>query len=248
MTEQGERDTTSVDRRYVATLAGIAVVLLVVGLFTRRWLEPTETPSTVAPPSQATAMQQLSMEGQLRRTATFLAERVAVVTPYVAYVPASGSSGVRWTRDTVLTSDSASVVRAVVASTSDSTLRLATVGPDSVRRDWLLIVARDSADHVLSTTSLAGGRSSVSCGGRSVETYVLGAPLDERFAGGGIFNVSGELLGMAAWCGGRVRAVPALELRRLLATPDTAAIVTDSSAAARDSLAARRDTTPRRRR
>ncbi|HKP14734.1 MAG TPA: hypothetical protein VJT85_01655 [Gemmatimonadaceae bacterium] len=246
MTGQDERDRAAVNRRYVATLAGIAVVLLIIGLFTRRWLEPTKTPNTAAPPSQATAMQQLSMEGQLRRTASFLNERVTEMTPLVVFVPAFGSSGVRWTRDTLLTSDSTSIVRVVVASTPDSTLRVATIAPDSVRRDWLLIVARDSADRVLSTTSLAGGRSSVDCGGVSVETYVLGAPLDERFAGGGIFNVSGEMLGMAAWCGGRVRAVPALELRRLLATPDTATALTDTSAAS-DSLAAASDTTPRRR-
>jgi len=247
MTGHPDDDTTTVNRRYVATIAGIAVILLLGGLLTRSWLTPTETPSTVAPPSQATAMQQLSMEGQMRRTATFVAERVAATAPSVAYVPTSGASGVRWTRDTVLTVDSATIVRALVEPAPDSALRLPTIAPDSVRRDWLLIVARDSANHILSTTSLAGGRSSVDCGGRPVESYVLGAPLDERFAGGGIFNVAGEMLGMATWCGGRLRALPVSELRRLLLTPDTLLTVPDSTAAA-DTLAPRRDTTARRRR
>ena len=48
--------------------------------------------STVAPPSQATAMQQLSMEGQMRRTATFVAERVAATAPSVTYVAESRAS------------------------------------------------------------------------------------------------------------------------------------------------------------
>lgn len=246
MTGRPDDDTTAVNRRYVATLAGIAVILLLGGLLARSWLTPTETPSTAAPPSQATAMQQLSMEGQMRRTATFVAERVAATAPSVMYMPVSGASGVRWNRDTVLTADSATIVRAVIVLASDPALRLPTIAPDSVRRDWLLIVARDSANHVLSTTGLAGGRSSIDCGGRSVETYVLGAPLDERFAGGGIFNVAGEMLGMAAWCGGRLRALPVSELRRLLLTPDTLLTVPDS--AATDTLVPPRDTTPRRRR
>jgi hypothetical protein len=247
MTGPPDDDTTAVNRRYVATLAGIAVILLLGGLLTRSWLTPTETPSTVAPPSQATAMQQLSMEGQMRRTATFVAERVAATAPSVTYVAESGASGVRWNRDTVLTADSLTIVRALVEPAPDSALRFATIAADSVRRDWLLIVARDSANHILSTTGLAGGRSSADCGGRPVEIYVLGAPLDERFAGGGIFNVSGEMLGMATWCGGRLRAVPASELRRLLLTPDTLLTLPDSTAAT-DTLVPQRDTTPRRRR
>jgi len=247
MTSEGDAGATAVNRRYVATLAGIAVLLLVAGLLTRGWLEPSETPSAVAPPSQATALQQLSMEGQLRRAASFLSERVAEIAPFVAFDPTSGASSLRWTRDSVLTSDSMSIVRALVAAEPDSTLRLASVAPDSVRRDWVLIVARDSANQVLSTTGLAGGRSAVDCGGRPVETYVLGAPLDERFAGGGIFNVAGEMLGMAAWCGGRVRAVPVRELRRLLATPDTLPVTPDSAAAANDTVAAPR-AAPRKRR
>ena len=247
MTGHPDDDTTTVNRRYVATLAGIAVILLLGGLLTRSWLTPTETPSTVAPPSQATAMQQLSMEGQMRRTATFVAERVAATAPSVVYVPASRASGVRWTTDSVLTADSVTIVRALVEPAPDSALRLPTIAADSVRRDWLLIVARDSANHVLSMTGFAGGRSSADCGGRPVETYVLGAPLDERFAGGGIFNVAGEILGMATWCGGRLRALPVSELRRLLLTPDTLQSVPDSAAAS-DTLAPRRDSTPRRRR
>jgi hypothetical protein len=247
MTGQPDGDTTAVNRGYVATLAGIAVILLLGGLLTRSWLTPTETPSTAAPPSQATAMQQLSMEGQMRRTATFVAERVAATATSVAYVAEAGASGVRWNRDTVLTADSVTIVRALVRPASDSTLRLATIAPDTVRRDWLLIVARDSANRVLSTTSLAGGRSSVDCGGRPVETYVLGAPIDERFAGGGIFNVAGEMLGMATWCGGRLRALPVSELRRLLLTPDTLLTVPDSAETS-DTLVPPRDTMPRRRR
>jgi hypothetical protein len=231
-----------VSRRYVAALAGIAMLVLVAGLLTRRLLEPAEAPST-APPSQATALQQLSMAGQLRRTAAFVAERAAEAAPFVVFEPASGASGVRLSGDTVLTTDFATVVRAVTDSAADSLRRVPRIAPDSLRRDWLLIVARDPSNKLLSTSALSGGRSSTDCAGRAVETYVLGALLDERFAGGGVFSVDGELLGMAAWCGGRVRAVPALELRRLLVLADTVA-VPDSAATTPDSLTPRTDSVP----
>lgn len=215
---------TAVSRRYVATLAGIAVLLLGVGLLARHWLQPSDA-GHAAPPSQATAFQQLSMGGQLRRTAAFVNERVTASAASVSYVASAGAAGVRWTRDSVLTTDREHVVRMVAARASDSAQRAATLAPDTVRRDWLLVVARDSSSRVYSTAILSGGRAATSCDGRGVETYVLGSPLDERFAGAGVFNVDGELLGMVAWCGARVRAVPTRELRRLLAEPRTATVL-----------------------
>lgn len=206
----------TVSRRYVATLAAIAVVLLAVGLLARRWLE-TPRAASAAPPSQASALQQLSMSGQLRRTATFVAERAAESGAFITFVPATGATGIRWRNDTLVTTDRTHVVRALVSASADSGQGVVRIAPDTVRRDWLLVVARDSSGHLLSTSTLAGGRTTTSCGGRMLERYVLGAPLDERLAGAGIFNVDGELLGMAVWCGERVVAIPAREITPLLA-------------------------------
>ena len=219
MENERENGAAAVSRRYVATLAAIAAVVLAVGLIAREWLE---TPSAVsaAPPSQATALQQLSMSGQLRRTATFVGERAAESGAFVAFVPATGAAGIRWRGDTLLTTDREHVVRALVDATADSTQGVVRIAPDTVRRDWMLVVGRDSLGHVLSTSTLAGGRTATTCADRSVERYVLGSPLDERLAGAALFNVDGELLGMAVWCGERVVAVPAGELTRLLAADE----------------------------
>ena len=210
-----------VNRRYIASLAAFAVVVLVVGVLVRRWLHDSETTAS-APPSQAAAFQLLSQEGQLRRTAAYVAQRVTAAARFVEYVPAVGASGVRWAPDTVLTTDSTHIVRAFVglaaarAVDGDSSARAVSMAPDSIRRDWLLVVGRSAAGGVLSATVLAGGRAPVECDGRTVESYVLGMPLDERLAGAGLFNVTGEALGMAVRCGASVLPIPASEVARLV--------------------------------
>jgi hypothetical protein len=229
-----------VSRRYVAVLAVIAALVLSVGLVTRHLLEPDDSPVT-APPSQAAQLQQLSQEGQLRRSAAYVAERVAASAGHVEFVPSTGTSGVRWRRDAVLTTDHVRVVRAIARARDTLHARLA-IASDSVRRDWLLVVARDASGHVLSTALLAGGRTSVRCGSRRVERYVLGAQLDEQLAGAGIFSVDGTLLGMAVWCDGRLVALPVRQLLQLLAERDSLPALESPagfSVAIRDSLARR---------
>ena len=205
-------------RQYVATLALIAALVLASGLVARRVLESHDA-ADLAPPSEAAPLQQLAQEGVMRRTAAYVAERVAAVAGYVEFVPASGASGVRWGRDSLLTVDRGRRVRAV-ALARDTARSAVPLAPDTTRREWLLVVGRDSSGRVLSTTTLAGGRTRMRCGDRVVETFVVGARLDEQLAGAGVFTVDGALLGMAAWCDGQLAAIPVRDLRLLLAAHD----------------------------
>jgi S1-C subfamily serine protease len=222
-TSEHEGAIPRVNRKYIAGLAAFAAVVLVVGVFVRQKLH-RDADAAPAPPSQAAAFQQLSQEGQLRRTAAYVAQRIGAAARFVEYVPAAEASGIRWARDTLLTTDSDHVVLALVApvdaragsAEADSVLHGVSLAPDTVRRDWLLVVGRDPMGAVLSATVLAGGRTPAHCGGRTVESYVLGSPLDPRLAGAGVFNVEAELLGMVVRCDGGVMALPARDVRRLL--------------------------------
>src|SRR4051794_11730185 len=91
-------------RTYLAVLAAIAVLILAVGVVARRALTRDDAPASIAPPSEAAALQQLSHEGQLQRIAEFLDERVAAVAPFVEYLAEAHAAGVRWRADTVLSS------------------------------------------------------------------------------------------------------------------------------------------------
>jgi S1-C subfamily serine protease len=218
-----------VNRQYVATLAGIALIVLTAGLLLRSRLY--STPVETAPPSEASTLRQMSQEAQLRRSAAFVAEQVMAVAPSAEYVPATGASGVWWSRDTLLSTTRARPLvalarRDVMAGTeqrADSGGRPVTIAGDSIHRAWVVVVGRDAGGDVISAQFLAGGRTTTSCASERVQRYVLGAPLDARFAGAGVFSIDGAALGLAVWCNGEVVAVPTGEVRRLLGErPDTA--------------------------
>jgi membrane-associated protease RseP (regulator of RpoE activity) len=219
-----------VSRRYVAALAAVAVTILAIGLLVRSQLY--STPVDTSPPSEATTLRQLSQEAQLRRSAAFIAEQVMAVAPSAEYVSVTGTSGVWWTRDTLLSSMPARPLVAVAreaipvvpAQRGDTVRRAVTFAGDSTRRGWVVVVGRDAGGDVISAQFLAGGLTTATCAGAGLERYVLGAPLDERFAGAGVFGVDGALLGLAVWCDDEVVAVPAFEVRRLLATPPDQAL------------------------
>ena len=209
-------------RRYVGSLAGVAVLLLAGGLLLRSRLYPT--PVDTAPPSEASSLRQLSQEGQLRRTAEYLAGQVAAMATNVQYVPATGASGLWWTPDTLLSSTRA---RAIVPITrgpapagatlsADSVRRAVVFAPDSTDVGWIVLAGRDSGGEVISAQFVAGGRATTTCGGASIQRYVLGAPLDGSLAGAGVFRLDGSVLGLALWCDGELVAVPTWEVRRLL--------------------------------
>jgi serine protease Do len=63
----------------------------------------------------------------------------------------------------------------------------------------------------------------VECGGRESSEYVIGVPVSDAFAGGGVFDLAGRLLGVVVRCGARMAALPIGEVRRLLADGDSLA-------------------------
>jgi hypothetical protein len=150
---------------------------------------------------------------------TYLAERIAAVASLVEYSPDSRSSAVRWRfADTVVSIDPDQVL-----GPESRTRRLpprVVFPPDSVRRDWLLIVGRRSDGQIVSTVSLDGGRAPTRCGGRDVNAYVLGAPMPTSLAGAGVFNLDGRVLGLVLACTGGYAAIPGAEVGRLLSDPE----------------------------
>ena len=221
---------SDVSRRYVGTLAVVAVLLLTAGLLLRSRLYPH--PVETAPPSEAATLRQLSQEGQLRRSAAYLAQQARTVAANVEYVPATGASGVWWSPDTLLSSTRARTIVPITraeasadpAQRADSMRRDLVIAPDSTYVGWVALVGKDPRGEVISAQLLAGGRSTVTCDGATIERYVLGAALDASFAGAGVFRLDGTALGLVVWCGAQLAAVPAHEVRRLLAASAERAI------------------------
>src|SRR5687767_3916808 len=142
------------NRKYLASLALAAFLVLAIGIVIRDRLLRAEAPAS-APPSEASALQQLSQEGQLRRMSDFLSERIAAVAPAVAFVPETRATGVRWGRgDTVVTTSAEQPVMLVRAPSGDTAHATPLPAPEPVRRDWVLIVGRSPGDSVVSSAGL----------------------------------------------------------------------------------------------
>ena len=210
------------NRRYLAVLAFVAAVVLTVGVLVRGRLRRAETPVPRAPLSEAGALQQISQESQLRRMSGYLAERTAALAPLVQYVPSVGAAGLVWTRGTVLTTRPERAVVAVAVPDADTLEPGVTLAPDTVRRDWVLVVGRRADGEVVSASGISGGRTTARCADRQLREYVLGIPLSDGFAGAGLFDLQGHALGMVVRCDDRVTAIPTSEIIRLLA--DTSAV------------------------
>lgn len=219
----------TLNRKYLGALAVAAIVIIGAGVLARASLRaPAATQA--APPSEASALQRFSQENQVRSISGYLGERVAAVAPLVVRVPEYDASGILWGGgDTIVTTWVDRPAVAMVSAIPVAPRPQLSLDSDSVRRDWVIVVARDPAERVISWSGISGGRSSAACGRRVVEKYVLGFPPGRDFAGGGVFDLAGRLRGMVVNCGDGVVAVPASEVIRLMA--DTLAMVSDSAGA-----------------
>jgi S1-C subfamily serine protease len=209
-------------RKYIASLALAAVLVLSIGIFVRDRLLRAQA-AVPAPPSEAAGLQQLSQEGQLRRMSGFLSERVVAAAPLVSYVAEGQAAGIRWGKgDSLVTTLPTRLVVAVRAPAMDTILPSFGASTDSAQRDWVLVVGRTSDGEVISSAGVLGGRSTTQCADRQVTEFVISIPVHERFAGAGLFDLGGRTLGMIVRCDGRNVAIPVREVARLLA--DTASV------------------------
>ena len=204
-------------RKYLASLALAAVLILTIGVFVRDRLLRAQAPAAAAP-SEASALQQLTQEGQLRRLSEFLSERVAAVAPLVAYVPEAAAAGVRWGRgDSLVTTLPTLPIVAIPAPAGDTAYRSSIVAPDSARREWVLVVGRTPSGEVVSAAGILGGRTTARCGDVQLTEYIVSAALHDGFAGAGVFDLAGRALGLIVRCGERPVATPMREVARVLA-------------------------------
>ena len=231
------QEERSFSMRYLGALSIAAVVIIGAGLVVRQKLVEPEDPK-MAPPSEAAALQAFSEENEMKAMSRYLAKRTRDVAKHVVRVAALDASGVTWGSNDKVVSTTVGRPVLIVPSASEDTLRPPIAyQSDSASSGWLIVVARDADDAVLSLSGLSGGRTNILCGTRSVRRFVLGVPLSADFAGAGVFDLTGRVRGMVIRCGTTgFAAIPAREVTRLMADtlpalPDSA--LADSSSAVR---------------
>jgi len=212
-----------VTTRRLASLAVAASLVLLVGLYVRGRLARANQAAPEAPPSEASALQQLSHEGLLRRASSFVLERASNVARFVVYVPQTDASGIRWRADTVLSAGlhrPIEVLSRIAADSGTPTIRQVS---DSTRGDWILVVGRARSGAVLSMAGAVGGRVRARCDVRDFDELILNVPLTDALAGAAVFDIDGALVGIVVRCGRRLAAISVRQIAALLAEDDSAA-------------------------
>ncbi len=208
---------TTLNRRYIATIALIALSIIAIGLAAKRLFVPDDAPAST-PVSEASALEQLSRENQLNDIATFINERIDASSAFVVWMSDSTASGVAWTTpDTLLTTTADFLVRKVQRPDFDSTSVRIPIDTASVGKGWLVVVGRDAANRVVSWNGIGGGFTTTKCRSRQLDKIVISVPQAREFAGAGIFDLTGRLVGLVVNCGANgLTAIPPAEIVKTL--------------------------------
>jgi hypothetical protein len=203
------------NKRYVAALGIAALVILVLGA----WFRPK--PHTAQPKpaeAQAAPVPPPSRRGQMRQISDFLSERAQESADHLVYVASAQATGIVWTTGQVVTVAPGSALVQTAAVTPSTEPAPVTLAPTERfgQTGWIVVVARGSDGALVSSSGLLGSSADATCGSTRVRKLMFNVPLDAALAGGGVFDVSGDLLGQVIKCGESWMAVTHTTIQRLL--------------------------------
>ncbi|HUU34065.1 MAG TPA: PDZ domain-containing protein, partial [Vicinamibacterales bacterium] len=235
---------TSLNLKYVAILTVVASLILVAGAL----LRPGARSSEQAPPSDTdlARLARLTERRTLESAAAFLSQVADDVSPALVWLERPGTTGVAWNEGTIVTAriglPAETVAQVVVASAEgvESTagidwspdlpaagVRVVTGAIQPPRPvaptrsgDPLLIVWKTSAGRMFAAADFADVVETT-CGdlpSREVHTTMEAT---RAMAGGGLFDLDGNLLGVILPCGDRYAAVVPDAVDGMLATVES---------------------------
>jgi hypothetical protein len=212
-------------QKYLLALATAAAMLLTVGfLLHPDRVRGKRVQAAKEPNAETPQLQRLSRRGQMSDITDFLGERVREATPHVLYVPSTRTSGIVWSPEAVVTTtfDGRLLINAGPPGASAAAPVLPATAPP---QGWAVLVARQANGRVVSSAAVIGGTMDTSCEGRRLSSLVLNVPIRREMAGAGVFDISGEFVGLVVNCGRQLFAVPHAEIAQLIAEfsgPDAA--------------------------
>ena len=214
-------------RKYIAILAIAAACILAIGYAFR-----PRKPQSPPPPADTASMplERLSRRAEMQATTDFLSERVQYAAPFVSYLAGYQSSAIPWnTQGTLISTDNrdASAVPAtlsLLAVDDPEHRKLAPVALVSHAGDttqWAALVARRPDGNLIWTPGFAGSLTPATCSGLEYHEVAFSSPVTRAFAGGGLFDLTGNLIGLVVRCGARLSLVSAGEIDSLLKQNDS---------------------------
>lgn len=211
-------NTEIISRRYVAVLALAAVAILIIGVLLKPEKPTPEPPS----PSETARLQRLLRAEELHRMAGYLAERALAAAPYVVWTAEQNSSGVKLRSGQVVTAalDSRGGAPLVAVATKDRSPAVK-IGNPPTGENWTLVVARGVDGEPLWNAALYGGEKAGTCGTVRYRELAVNVPSSPAFAGAGVFDVEGNLIGVVGRCRDQHVTVAARDVRSVLRAADS---------------------------
>ena len=234
------------DRKYIALLALVAGLILVLGMWARP--EPRNDDKPPAPSSaELMRLQRMTRLRNIQEMSTLFSEAAANAARNLFWIPDSQSTALIWNTDgTLITAykeksklpeitlvqtaeqiyteghqvvTSPSVPIASLRVSTDNALRSAQKAPLDVLTtgDWLVAVARKSDGSYTFAPGIYGGSAPMTCGEFSFREIDYTVTVPESMLGGGLFDLDGLLVGLIARCKDRVTIMVLSDVTKALA-------------------------------
>ncbi len=227
--------------KYVALLAAAAAAILVLGALLR---PAPSAPTVTSAPSEADLVRlaRLSQRRALENTAAYFAAVADQVTPSLLHLPERRATATAWARGVAIAPAAPGPAPAAVAASAMGSrhvaARVAVSGPElplvsldlaagdevppvtpapagPAAGDWVVLVWRTAESRAFAQATLSG-TTTVTCGGSTLEALLLSVPLAAGSAGGGLFDLDGNLLAIVLPCGTQLAAIPHGEVEAML--------------------------------
>ncbi|MBI2817123.1 MAG: hypothetical protein HYX72_09305 [Acidobacteria bacterium] len=228
------------DKRYLALLVLIAVLILVVG----SWLRPRrQTAQLVVSEADRLRLQLLALQKNVHDFTSYFEQVAVKLSVHLVRVNEASLTGLVWENgniivpglprshpaDFTLRADNyefratpAAVVPRLAISVLEAgkSLKLpAAAGPKRGIPDpgtWVLLMTRQEDGSIGYSPGFFSSMSTAQCGDETVKEVVSSVPLDPSMLGGGLFDLDGHFLGMILPCGRRLAVVSVASLNSWL--------------------------------
>jgi S1-C subfamily serine protease len=139
----------------------------------------------------------------MRQISDFLSARAQGVARHLVWVDSAQATGVQWTDGKIVTvGEGSSIVRSAVVTTAAEPQPVTLAPPARFDQGgWIVVAARNPEGGTVSASGLLGGVAPAHCGAAEVRKLLFNVPLEGAYAGGGVFGMSGNLIGIVVRCG-----------------------------------------------
>ncbi len=203
--------------KYLIILALVAAGILLVGAR----LRPRGTVPAPPSPTETALLEQRVRREQAAGIGHYLATRAAELAEQVVFLSSRGTSGVRYElANQILTVAGPAELVEPLLIVDQSATAVEPALPATARWNpdgWVLLIGRSTSDQPTWAAGIEGASRNTDCAGVSFEERVLNVGIDPSFAGGGAFNLNGELLGVLMPCAGTIHIVSTASIPSLLA-------------------------------